>query len=170
MKNKVFFNPLIRYALLVSPKMNISTITAFKFYKAEDMGIGSKVSSVLIFLVINIVPCILTFVYSKNVQSLQDKDKKNKFGTAYQERTADKKAMYRVVLFPLLFFYRRTAFALTSVLLFDRPAIQMIVHIFLTMATLVYLCYDSWMFESKIQRSIEIANEVFLLLLSILLL
>ena len=55
----------------------------------------------------------------------------------------------RITLYPISFFYRRTIFMFATVVLFDKPAIQMIVHISLTVITIIYISFDPWMFETK---------------------
>ena len=55
----------------------------------------------------------------------------------------------RITLYPISFFYRRTIFMFATVILFDKPAIQMLIHILLTLATIIYISFDPWMFETK---------------------
>ena len=56
---------------------------------------------------------------------------------------------------------------LVTVVLFDKPALQMIIHMILTMATIVYFSFDPWMFDTKAQQFMEVASEVLLWLVSI---
>jgi hypothetical protein len=63
---------------------------------------------------------------------------------------------------------RRTAFILVTILLFDFPTMQMIVHQLLTMATLIYLCQDH-LFENRFRQWVEVISEILLLFSSIVL-
>ena len=67
-----------------------------------------------------------------------------------------------------MFFYRRLFFICASVYLFEKPAMQMIVHQLLTLATLVYLVMDKKMYQQVDLAIIEITTEFLLLLTSIL--
>jgi len=78
------------------------------------------------------------------------------------------KEYYRVWLHPIVYMLRRTAFILVTVLLFEFPTMQMIVHQLLTMATLVYLCQDN-LFENRLRKWVEVISELLLLLSSIVL-
>ena len=73
-----------------------------------------------------------------------------------------------VWLYPPMFFYRRLFFICASVYLFEKPAMQMIVHQLLTLATLVYLVMDKKMYQQVDLAIIEITTEFLLLLTSIL--
>ena len=48
-----------------------------------------------------------------------------------------------------MFFYRRLFFIVASVYLFDKPAMQLLVHQGLTLITLIYLVHDARMFEQR---------------------
>ena len=73
----------------------------------------------------------------------------------------------RVWIYPISFFCRRTIFIMATVLLFEYPNMQMVVHQVLTMANLVYISIDHRMFNDQSQRFIEIVSEILLLLISI---
>ena len=111
------------------------------------------------FSVVNLGPIIMVCVLSrKKPEYLDSKEGQSKIGTMYKsrriptirvkgERKWDKNS--RITLHPINFFYRRTIFMFATVILFDKPAIQMIIHLLLTMATIIYISFDPWMFESK---------------------
>ena len=79
----------------------------------------------------------------------------------------DEKKM--VWLYPLSFFFRRAIFILSTVFLMGKPAMSMIIHQILTVATIVFISYNNQMFTTKSQRFIEVASEMLLLFVSILL-
>ena len=68
------------------------------------------------------------------------------------------------MLYPLAFFYRRTAFIVVTVYLFDYPAMQMILNQLLTLAMAAYLLHDRSLFESRSQKAVEVGSEVFFLM------
>ena len=91
------------------------------------------------------------------------------FGTSYEGRKVDGKEGHYVWIYPISYFLRRAILIACTVFLIDHPDMAMIVHLLLTMATLVYISRNEHMFESKTRRFIEIASEMLLLFVSILL-
>ena len=117
-----------------------------------------------------VVPATLAIAIYRNRKNLHKEKIVKAIGTIYQGRRLQSTVdTIRVWIYPVSYFCRRTIFIGASVFLLDHPNMQMIMHQFLTMATLVYLCYDSRMFENRSQKSIEIVTEILLLLVSILL-
>ena len=51
-----------------------------------------------------------------------------RIGTLYDGKNVEADRKHKVWSYPLVYFYRRTLFILGTVLLFDYPAQQMIVH------------------------------------------
>ena len=67
-----------------------------------------------------------------------------------------------------MFFYRRLIFCIGTVLMFDHPALQMILHQILSLAVLAYLLRDQYMFSYLMHWICEVATEALLLIVSTL--
>ena len=74
LKNKVFYNALIRYAFLNSLKINMIAQFYFKVYEEESLGISERIFAILLFTIINLLPVILIIVLSKHRKSLESED------------------------------------------------------------------------------------------------
>lgn len=74
---------------------------------------------------------------------------------------------HKIWAFPIFFFYRRTLFIVVTVFLLDYPLFQMMAHYLLTMLTMVYLAYDTRLFNSRSIKCVEIGSELLLHLFSI---
>ncbi len=59
-------------------------------------------------------------------------------------------------------------FIIVSVYLFEKPAMQLIVHQALIVFTIMYISHDRYKFIDDAQRYIEISSEVLLLLTTVL--
>ena len=114
-----------------------------------------------------VIPLYFSKVLYKYREDLLEEDNKKSFGSLYAGKNVDPKREHRVYFYPEVFFYRRLLFICASVYLFEKPAMQMIVHQILTMATLCYLVYDKRMFEQRGQAFIEISSEFLLLFVSL---
>ena len=163
----IFYNAIIRFAFLNALKFNMSSMVVF--YK-ESSSVGSTFVAALLFVGFTIVvPIVLIRIVYINRASLHELKMILKYGTMYSgRRVIDLIDERRVWVYPFIFFVRRTLFAIATVSLFEYPSLQVIVHQFLTMATLIYLCNDSRMFMDNSQRVTEIISELFLLLISVL--
>ena len=159
LKSKVFFNPIIRYLLLNSLKLNISAFVVM----ASPQKTGTDVSIAAATLtVINLAPLVCCFVIYRNRRMLLEKENIKSFGTLYEGRNA-KDSNHKIMLYPVAFFYRRTAFTIFSVYLFNYPALQMMMNQLLTLAMAAYLLHDSNLFESRSQKVVEVGSEVLFL-------
>ena len=120
---------------------------------------------------LNLLPLLFARVLYKHRDSLDSKEKKEKFGTLYQglslKETPPKKL--HIWIHPMIFMFRRTLFIVLSVVLFDHPVLQMAGHCLLTLATAIYLSTDS-LFVSKARQAVEVGNEILLLFTSQLIL
>lgn len=155
----VFFNPIIRYLLLNSLKLNFTAFIVFKppLGNAVDILLG-----LVIMLLINAVPIYFFYILRKNREDLEQDSKKKAFGTLYQGKNIKKEAGHSY-MFPLVFFFRRTFFIIATVYLFDYPSIQVILNSVLSFATLVYLVYDKNQYATTSQRVIELCTEALFL-------
>ena len=164
----IFYNAIVRFVFLNALKFNMSSMVVF--YN-DSSSAGSTFVAALLFICFSVaVPIVLIWIVYINRDTLHELKMKLKFGTMYSgRRVIDFIYERRVWVYPATFFIRRTLFAITTVSLFEHPYMQMIVHQFLTMATLVYLCNDDRMFTDNSQRFTEIVSEIFLLLISVLL-
>ena len=137
------WNPVIRYLLLNSLKINYSAACVFKH---TDAGAWSQFVAVLMLVGINVCPLILARILYKNNGVLEDKDKVSKIGTLYEGKNVPADRKHRVWIYPLVFFFRRSLFIVGTLVLFDYPALQMVVHQLLSVAMLAYMLKDQYMF------------------------
>ena len=86
----------------------------------------------------------------------------------YDGKNVESERKHRAWTFPLVFFYRRMIFCVGTVLLFDKPALQMILHQILSLGMLAYLFSDHYMFANRMHWFCEFGTEALLLLVSIL--
>ena len=139
LKRKVFYNPIIRYLLLNSLKLNLS---AFMAFATPDKNAADILIALVVLCIVNIAPIICCIVIFRNRAGLKEDDNRKAFGTLYQGRKIED-TKNRIMLYPIAFFYRRTIFIIVTVFLFDRPAIQMILNQVLTIFMIIYLLYES---------------------------
>ena len=171
LKNKVFYNALIRYAFLNSLKINMIAQFYFKVFQEDSLGTSERIFAILLFILMNLIPIILTKVLYKHKNSLEGEDQRRQFGTAYEGKGLENRMIiYRIIVYPPTFFYRRMIFVSATVFLFDTPVMQMLIHNLMTLIILAYLCHDKQMYTTRRQRSIEISSEFLLMFISILLL
>ena len=137
------WNPVIRYLLLNSLKINYSAACVFKH---TDAGAWSQFVAVLMLVGINVCPLILARILYKNNGVLEDKEKVSKIGTLYEGKNVPADRKHRVWIYPLVFFFRRSLFIVGTLVLFDYPALQMVVHQLLSVAMLAYMLKDQYMF------------------------
>ena len=137
------WNPVIRYLLLNSLKINYSAACVFKH---TDAGAWSQFVAVLMLVGINVCPLILSRILYKNNGVLEDKEKVSKIGTLYEGKNVPADRKHRVWIYPLVFFFRRSLFIVGTLVLFDYPALQMVVHQLLSVAMLAYMLKDQYMF------------------------
>ena len=137
------WNPVIRYLLLNSLKINYSAACVFKH---TDAGAWSQFVAVLMLVGINVCPLILSRILYKNNGVLEDKEKVSKIGTLYEGKNVPADRKHRVWIYPLVFFFRRSLFIVGTLVLFDYPALQMVVHQLLSLAMLAYMLKDQYMF------------------------
>ena len=137
------WNPVIRYLLLNSLKINYSAACVFKH---TDAGAWSQFVAVLMLVGINVCPLILARILYKNNGVLEDKEKVSKIGTLYEGKNVPADRKHRVWIYPLVFFFRRSLFIVGTLVLFDYPALQMVVHQLLSLAMLAYMLKDQYMF------------------------
>ena len=139
LKRKLQYNPVIRYFLLNSLKFNYSALCVFK---KANAGVGSYFGAILLLLLINICPLVLSRILYKNNSKLKDKEIENKIGTLYEGKNVESKRKHRAWVFPLVFFGRRLMFIVGTIAFFDYPFAQMIMHQILSLGMLAYLLWD----------------------------
>ena len=135
----MFFNPIIRYLLLNSLKLNLS---AFVVFSTPGAAGGDIFVAVITMLAVNIAPVLCCYAIWRNRDKLHEEQNRKSFGTLYTGRNIGM-ADHRIMLYPLAFFYRRTIFMLITVFEFDNPVIQMTLNQVLTLAMIVYLLVES---------------------------
>ena len=145
LKNNIFYNAIVRFFFLNTLKFNMSSMVVL--VKESSSASSTFVAALLLICFSVIVPLALIRLIYINRAILHELKMIIRFGTIYSgRRVKDLLGERRVWIYPATFFVRRTVFAIATVSLFEHPNMQMIVHQFLTMATLVYLCIDNRMF------------------------
>ena len=145
LKRMVFFNPIIRYLVLNSLKLNMAGLVPFKM--ASGASASEIMTAMSIVLVVNGAPILFYLALRRHHLALQEDDNKASFGALYKGKNVHDKN-HRVWFYVLLFFWRRTLFVAASVFLFDYPLMQMMAHYLLTGATIVLLTSNRRLFES----------------------
>mmetsp|Transcript_20732 Transcript_20732/g.25371 ORF Transcript_20732/g.25371 Transcript_20732/m.25371 type:complete len:301 (-) Transcript_20732:1007-1909(-) len=156
LKQKVFYNPIIRYLLLNSLKLNMSGLIVFKTAGAtkEDIAVA-----VAIIALVNGAPLMFLFAINRNRGILLEDDTRKSFGAAYAGKNVTDED-HAAHVYPFVFFLRRCAFIAATIYLFDYPVMQMNVQYLLTMVSICILANDSRVFESKSQRIVEIGSDL----------
>ena len=164
-KLAIFFNPIIRYLVLNSLKLNMQAVVAVK---ATGGSIADFASSIGIIVLINGSPLIFYIVLNRNHDNLEDKQRQKSYGALYigKNVTSDN---HKAQFYPMIFFWRRLIFIIVTVYLFDYPLMQMFVHFALNITMMAILLYDERAFSSKGQRYVEIGSELGLHFTSIML-
>ena len=111
---------------------------------------------------LTITPIVFAIVLCKKRAELEEEKHVNSFGRLYDTKNV-KRSDHRVYQWPIMFFLRRMLFCLMTVLLFDYPNMQFIVNQILTLATIMYLTYDSHLIFAKGQRNIKAGSEALFL-------
>lgn len=164
LKLKVFHNPIIRYLILNSIKLNTAAILSLKAAIIEDLK--QMPVPITLMAVITLTPVVLSVVAYRRRKSLGEDKVRRSIGSIYEGKNVERDD-HKVYLFPLLFFWRRTCFVIVTVFLFAHPALQMAAHYVLTMLSATMLLADGRAFESKAQRNVEVGSEFLLLFSSI---
>lgn len=131
----------------------------------ENKIAGGAIATLLI---INLSSIFFVRALKKNEGHLGEVQKVKTMGSLYAGKNTYS-TRHHVHLYPAAFFLRRTLFAVATVFLFMYPVLQMIAHHLLTMSFIVYLAFDSHLFESRWQVTIEIGSEFFMHLVSVIL-
>ena len=92
------------------------------------MDAGELAIAVIIFIVINLIPLLLTIIVFKKADELEREENVGKFGTIYGGKNVAFGKDHQVWKHPLTFFYRRLAFMSVTVFLADIPQLQMMVQ------------------------------------------
>ena len=69
------------------------------------------------------LPLFFCYLLAKNRKKLEDKEKMMKYGDLYKDKNVASSWNHRAWALPLAYFYRRTAFAIVTVFVFDWPNI-----------------------------------------------
>ena len=161
LQEKVFWNPIIRYVYLNGLKLSMASLLVIK----ENKIAGGALATLLI---INLSAIFFVRALKKNEGHLDEVQKVKTMGSLYAGKNTYS-TRHHVHLYPAAFFLRRTLFAVATVFLFVHPILQMISHYLLTMFFIVYLAFDTYLFENRWQVTIEIGSEFFMHFISVLL-
>ena len=110
---------------------------------------ASRVTAIVLLVLIAFIPLIYTYVLYKRRSELGKEEMKSKYGSLYkgltlaslskQNEEEDTTNYHKVWLFPLFFLVRRSAFIAITVFLFEYPALQMAAHQVITVPYMAYL-------------------------------
>ena len=142
----VFYNPLIRFIMLYSMKLNVTSLMAIKRWQMIDLG--EKFTATLSLAFLFVFPVICAKFLHKNAKELHKEANVQKFGSLYGGRNVDAKKQHKVWVLPLAYFFRRSVFMVATVYLRTSPSLQVIVHQVLILLTLAYLIRDKHRFTS----------------------
>ena len=166
-KQRVMFNPLLRFSLLNTLKWNLLSLASFTIRVGT---IPDTVFGVFIFIAMLCLPFFYARILYKAKDRLRKEKNRKKIGTLYDglrthilPKIGKERIRNPVWWFPVAFMLRRTAFIMVTVLLFDYPALQFIVHQIISLFYIRYLSTSN-LFESKLRRWIEIVSEFICLL------
>ena len=146
LKKKIFFNPIVRYMILNCLKLSISGTVALK--AAALAGDGSIVLPLMVIALVSLTPLAFVYVMFRNKERLDREDFRERYGSmyggknVYNERT-------KAYLYPMLYFWRRLIFAIITVYLFPYPLMQLLVHHFMTMLSVILLVSHKRAFDTQ---------------------
>ena len=105
LRSKLFYNPLIRYAILNSLKFNLTAVTTFQLAANDLVQVTTAVS---LLVLINGIPLVLSRTLFRLNNELHTVDNIKKFGSMYSGRNVSpKRGRHLAWIGPLVFFYRR---------------------------------------------------------------
>ena len=78
----VFFNPIIRYLVLNSLKLNMTSLLAIKLFK-PDSSLIDLISSLCILTMVNLAPLIFLIVLVRQRRELEKEQSRLSFGALY---------------------------------------------------------------------------------------
>lgn len=123
LKRSLFWNPMIRYTMLSSIKTNLAAMVVFSRGFPEETSQG-VIAILQLFFFALVLPCIFAILLKKNAEKLGEESTIAAYGALYKGLVPENSLW----TYPLVFFLRRTLFALATVYLFDRPGLQIIVQ------------------------------------------
>ena len=126
LKQKFFFNPLLRFTFLNTLKWSLLSLVAFTTLKGSDSSVAI---GVVIFLVLLALPFFFAKVVHKNKDNLKKENMKKTIGTLYDGlRVSTEKKINPIWWYPVAFMLRRILFIVITVAMFEYPSLQMAAH------------------------------------------
>ena len=140
------------------------------------MGITStglnQILSITLLVVLNLLPFIYSCILIRKGDELKNENNEKRYGNLYIDQRLktleDPPKKRNVWLYTMIFMVRRTIFVVLTVFGIENPHMPLICHSILTLGTACYLA-SSNIFKEKSRQRIEIANEMLLLTVSVLL-
>ena len=158
---------MIRYLMLSFLKLNMTVMLTLRATNHENSWqVPVAIASLAL---LSLMPIFFSFVLYKKHTELDLEENHKKIGTLYLGHNVGGDRLIRPEFFPCAFFYRRTIFLTVSIFLFEKPAMQLMVHGVLTLLTIIYLSVDTRMFKQRTQAFVEIGSEVILLEITVVL-
>ena len=120
LKQKVFWNPFIRYIFLNSLKLNMATFVVFKSMKADTKTPTTTEISIAISIcvILHLVVIVFYCVLKRHHEQLKDEATVNSIGSLYSGKDVHSPKK-RVHSYMVALFVRRGLFVATTVYLFD---------------------------------------------------
>ena len=125
LKQKVFYNPLIRFSMLNTLKWNLIALTAFTTLKGSTVEI---IFGVLLYIALNLLPFFYLWLLYKQQAKLSTEKTIKTIGTLYDGLRIEKLSaaghegmINDVWFYPAVFMIRRSLFILITVVFFDYP-------------------------------------------------
>jgi len=156
LKQKIFYNAFIRYAIQSTLKLQISacmTLSALNWEESSQLGQG--VVSIFLIFVFLTLPVVFVCILWRNYEHLNTLSMRKKIGTLYPGINTESKV---ALLYTIVFLLRRSLFCFFTFAMISIPGIQVQTFIFSSLLYVIYLNSDH-IFESKLQTMQENVNE-----------
>ena len=144
LKYAVFYNPIIRYLVLNSLKLNMSAIVVLR---SSDRSMLSFAFAIATLAILNGLPFVYYIILNRNHDELTKEENRKSYGALYAGKNVSRDD-HRAQFYPMLFFWRRALFISATVYMFSYPLMQMYAHYALTMSTMIIMLSSNHAFES----------------------
>lgn len=164
LKQRVFWNPMIRYFILNLLKLYMAAFVVLKAPSEKETI--ALLTAIAILFVVTLSLYLFYRVLKRQNEKLKNAEIVQSIGSLYIGKNVHDEG-HSMHVYQVLFFLRRGLFVVATVYLFDYPHLQMIVHQMLTLTFGVYIVRDTQMYATRSQKMIEIGSEFILHCISI---
>lgn len=160
LKNKVFYNMLIRFSLQSYLKTFVASCTTINLIVWSDsQSMNQGASSIAIVTVLVLLPFIYVYVMCKNSVHLALWSKKERIGSLYVNMNEEKGI---ALAYSIIFLFRRCFFVFVTFQLTSYAHLQIQLWVLSNVLYLSYLSNDM-LFEERLQSRLEMLNELLFL-------